>query len=128
MMRRMRAKLRVSKGSLVIYCVSFGMVPLLASCGGGSSGPPPQQDFSVSVTPSATSMIVGTVSPPVVITVAGQNGFTGQVSIEISGLPPGATSSPVTPFKVSTSGNQQVVLFIPPTTQTGTLSLQFEAT
>jgi hypothetical protein len=127
-MRRMRAKLRVSKGSLVIYCVSFGMVPLLASCGGGSSGPPPQQDFSVSVSPSATSMTVGTISPPAVITVVGQNGFTGQVSIEISGLPPGATSSPATPFKVSTSGSQQVVLFIPPATQTGTLSLQFEAT
>jgi len=62
------------------------------------------------------------------ITVASQNGFTGQVSIEISGLPPGATSSPATPFKVSTSRSQQVVLFIPPTTQTGTLSLQFEAT
>jgi hypothetical protein len=127
-MRRMFAKLRVSNGSLVIYCVSFGMVPLLASCGGGSSGPPPQQDFSVSVSPSATSMIVGTISPPAVITVAGQNGFTGQVSIHISGLPAGATSSPATPFTVSTSGSQPVVLFIPPATQTGTLSLQFEAT
>jgi hypothetical protein len=72
-------------------------------------------------------MTVGTISPPTVITVAGQNGFTGQVSIEISGLPPGATSSPATPFTVSMSGNQQVVLFIPPATQAGTLSLQFEA-
>ncbi len=92
------------------------------------SPPPPPPDFSVSVSPSTLSTTVGTISPPAVIMVASQNGFTGQVSIEVSELPPGATSSPATPFKMLTSGSQQVVLFIPPATQTGTLSLQFEAT
>ena len=101
----------------------------LVGCGGGSpSGPPPPPDFSLSVTPSALSMTVGTISPPAVINVAGQNGFSGQVSIAISGLPPGATSSPPAPFTVPVFRNQQVTLFIPPTAQTGALSIQFAAT
>src|SRR5437879_6043745 len=119
----------MGRNRILILSFACAASVVLTGCGGGSSsGPPPQQDFSVSVSPSATSVTVGTISPPAMITVASQNGFTGQVSIEISGLPPGATSSPATPFKVSTSRSQQVVLFIPPTTQTGTLSLQFEAT
>jgi hypothetical protein len=95
---------------------------------GGSSFTPPSQDFSVSISPSALSMTVGTVSSPAMLMVTGQNGFNGQVSIHISGLPSGATSSPATPFKMLTSGSQQVVLFIPPAAQTGSHSIQFDAT
>ncbi len=73
-------------------------------------------------------MIVGTISPPAVISVAGQNGFTGQVSVAINGLPPGATSSPAAPFTVPASGSQKVNLFIPPAAQTGSLSIRFDAT
>jgi hypothetical protein len=73
-------------------------------------------------------MIVGTISPPVVIAVTGQNGFMGSVNVTISGLPPGATSSPAAPLTVPVGGSQQVVLFVPPAAQTGSLSIHFDAT
>jgi hypothetical protein len=73
-------------------------------------------------------MTVGTITPPVVITVAGQNGFIGTVNVMISGLPPGATSSPAATFTVPAFGSQQVLLFIPPAAQTGSLSVHFDAT
>jgi hypothetical protein len=73
-------------------------------------------------------MTVGTISPPTVVTVTGQNGFSSQVSISVTGLPAGATTSPAAPFTISAFGSQQVVLFIPPAAQTGSLSIQFDAT
>ncbi len=111
------------------FIPSFACAALvvLTGCGGGGLATSPPQNFSVSVSPSTLSMTAGTISPPTMITVAGQNGFTGQVSIEISGLPLGATSSPATPFTVSASGSLRVVLFIPPAAQTGSLSIQFVA-
>jgi hypothetical protein len=73
-------------------------------------------------------MIVGTISPPAVITVAGQNGFAGTVTVAITGLPQGATSSPSSPLTIPAFGSQKVTLFIPPTTPTGSLSIGLNAT
>jgi hypothetical protein len=115
--------------SIVLGAVGYLAAMTTSGCGGGgSSGPPPPQDFSLSVSPSTISMTVGTISPPAVITVAGQNGFSGQVSISVTGLPAGATTSPAAPFTVSAFGSQQVSLFIPPTTPTGSLSIGLNAT
>src|SRR6267143_4265639 len=112
--------LSVSRSFVALGCLASLVAFLVVGCGGGgSSGPPPPPDFSLSVNPSTLSMTVGTISPPAVITVAGQNGFTGQVSISVTGLPAGATTSPAGPFTVSAFGSQQVVLFIPPAAQTG---------
>jgi hypothetical protein len=121
--------LSVSRSFVALGCLASLVAFLVVGCGGGgSSGPPPPPDFSLSVNPSTLSMTVGTISPPAVITVAGQNGFTGQVSISVTDLPAGATTSPAGPFTVSAFGSQQVVLFIPPAAQTGPLSIQFDAT
>ena len=124
----MGCKLKIPTGCLAIY-LSFGSVALLVGCGGGSSsGPPPLKDFRVSVSPSGLSTIVGTVSTPAVITIAGENGFTGAVNIAVDGLPPGSNSSPVSPFTVTAGASQQVVFFIPPAAQTGALAIQLSAT
>lgn len=121
--------LSASRSFVALSCFALITLFLVVGCGGGGfSGPPPRQDFSLSADPPTLSMIVGTMSPPIVIAVAGQHGFTGEVSVAISGLPPGATSSPAAPFTVSVYGSQQVVLFIPPAVQTGSLSIQFDAT
>lgn len=72
-------------------------------------------------------MTVGTYSPPVQIVVAGNSGFSGTVSLSMSGLPAGAISSPPTPLVIVGSGEQQVSVFIPPAAQTGTFSIRFTA-
>lgn len=121
--------LSASRSFAALGCLASLVAFLAGGCGeGGSSGPPPSPDFSLSVNPSTLSMTVGTISPPAVITATGRNGFTGAVNVAITGLPPGATSSPAAPFAVSAFGSQQVVLFIPPTAQTGSLSIHFDAT
>jgi hypothetical protein len=73
-------------------------------------------------------MTVGTITAPFVISIAGQNGFSGAVNVAITGLPQGATSSPPSPLTILTFGTQQVSLFIPPSTPTGALSIDFNAT
>ena len=79
----------------MIHIVAPVAMFLLVNCAGcGSSSPPPPRDFSLSVSPSAISMTVGTVGPAVGITASGQNGFADTVNVAIAGLPPGAFSSP----------------------------------
>jgi hypothetical protein len=100
----------------------------VVSCGGGGSGAVSQPDFILTASPANVSMTVGTYSPPVQISVTGNNGFSGNVSVAISGLPSGAISSPLIPLQIKGSGSQQVSIFIPPAVQTSTLSLQVNAT
>jgi hypothetical protein len=105
---------------------------MLVGCGGsGSSGPPPPPppaSFSFSVNPPALSGTVGAPTPPIVISAASQNGFSGAVSVAISGLPPGATTAPSSPFNLMSDTTQEVVFSIPDTAQTGSVTLQFTAT
>jgi hypothetical protein len=128
-MKPMYSKLCGSRSIFATFCfVSVAMFLQIGCGGGGSSGPPPPQDFSLSVSPSTISMTVGTLSPPSVITVAGQNGFAGTVNVAITGLPPGATSTPASPLVLPASGSAQVLIFIPPTTPDGALSIELNAT
>jgi len=78
-----------------------------------SSPPPPVGDFSVSVSPASLSVVEGTPSPAVTVAVAGQNGFTGSVTMALAGLPEGATSSPAPPFSVAAGASQQMTFSIP---------------
>jgi hypothetical protein len=50
-------------------------------------------DFSIAVAPGVVAMTQGTSSRPVSISVTGLNGFTGNVSISLAGLPAGVTAS-----------------------------------
>jgi hypothetical protein len=73
-------------------------------------------------------MTVGTISSAVLVSVVAQNGFSGEVSVAINGLPPGGLSLPASPLTVSGSGIKQALIFIPRTTPTGSLSIDFSAT
>jgi len=71
---------------------------------------------------------VGAPTPPIVISAASQNGFSGAVSVAISGSPPGGTTAPSFPFSLMPDTTQEVVFSIPNTAQTGSVMLQFTAT
>lgn len=113
------------RGRLAILGFVFAVLVFFTGCGGGPSAPQP--DFTFSVAPAAIPVTVGTTSPPAAVTVVGQNGFTGAVSVAFSGLPQGATSAPASPFTVLPGAIQQVTFSIPASAATGNVSVQFEA-
>lgn len=124
-----QSKLCISRSPFAIACVALAAMFFMCGCGGGGSfSPPPAQDFSLSITPSALSMTVGTITPPFVISIVGHNGFSGAVNVAITGLPQGATSSPPSPFMIPVLGSQQVTVFIPSTTSAGSISIGLNAT
>lgn len=71
------------------------------ACGGGSSGtqqsspPPPSPDFSLSAAPMSVSLQQGE-SSSVSISATGTNGFSAEITVKVSGLPQGVTTSPST--------------------------------
>src|ERR1700761_2617982 len=58
--------------------------------------PPAQADFSLAVTPQSLSLTIGAAGKPVQLSATALNGFTGTVSVALSGLPAGVTASPAT--------------------------------
>src|SRR5579863_3144078 len=100
----------------------------LLSCGGGggsanSSGPP---SFSVggilstiTISPDSSNQIQLTLNP--------QNGFSGTVTVSLSGLPSGVTTSPASPFTLPAAG-LVLNLTASSTVSTGTYPLIFQET
>lgn len=96
----------------------------VVGCGGGGSGtggtnppPPPVPDFTLSLSPASITLAQGGASRAVQVSVMGQNGFAGSVSVTVATLPSGVTSSQsslsVTPgvpatFTLSASGTAQI--------------------
>src|SRR6266446_794782 len=106
----------------------FLFATLLTSCGGGSSNPPPAQDFTLSVSTAQIVATVGTVSPPFSVSIAGKNGFSDSATITLSGLPPGATSQPASPFTVAAGQSQAVTISVPASLGLGSFTVQVDAT
>ena len=85
----------------LLYTVGSGLLCLfMTGCGGSSGGgggssssPPPTPGFSLSLSPSSVTLMQGGTSE-VQVSVTGQDGFTGSVSVTVSGLPSGVTVSP----------------------------------
>jgi hypothetical protein len=104
----------------------------LASCGGGTSSgggapppPPLPPDFVLSATPSSA------VVPPggtllVQVSATAEHGFTGSVTVSVSGLPTGATVSPASPFTM-TPGSQNITLSLPSNAATGNVTVTLQA-
>ena len=71
----------------------------ISSCGGGGSGgqqpPPPTPDFSLAASPNSVSVVAGATAMTS-LAATGLNGFTSQISVQLSGLPAGVTASPTT--------------------------------
>jgi len=108
---------------LPIVCIWFLS---LVGCGGGSIStppPPPAKDFSIVLSPATVTTIPGAADSPFTISVTGQNGFTDSVTVALSGLPAGASTSPPSPFTVAAGSSQTVTLSVPATVSPGTFTL-----
>lgn len=80
----------------------------IMSCTEDSSAPPSAPDFSLSVSPSSVSAEVGGTTPPFTVSVNGQNGFAGTVTVTVDGFPSGIEPSPTPPLALSAGASQQV--------------------
>jgi hypothetical protein len=112
-------------------CASCLLLATLDGCSGGSGPSPPPSptpDFAVSVSTASLMAIEGGTSGAATVSITPINGFTGSVSVVVSGLPPGATTNPVSPLTVSASSPQQFTITTTDATPTGTVLLTLHAT
>ncbi len=89
--------------------------------------PPTQPDFSLAVSPAALSLTAGGAGQPVQLTATSLNGFTGTVSVALSGLPAGVTANPAT-LSLTPGTPQSVTLTAAKSAQPGSASVVFTAT
>jgi hypothetical protein len=101
----------------------------IIGCGGGSSSPPPiPADFTMAVTPASVSVTQGSASSPASITVSPLHNFNGSVSVAISGLPSGVTTSPASPFVIAAGASQSVTFSAANSATLGPVNLTFSGT
>ena len=83
----------------------------------------PPQDFSLALSPIAITASAGSSGSSFTASLTGQNGFSGSVTVTLSGLPAGTTTSPAPPFTVVAGGSQLVTLSVPANASTGTYNV-----
>jgi Galactose oxidase-like, Early set domain/Glyoxal oxidase N-terminus len=86
----------------------------------------PQPDFSVAATPASRTVPPGT-GTSYSMTVTPSNGFTGNVTFSVTGLPSGATAS-FSPSSVTGSGSSTLSVNTSTSTPTGSYTLTITAT
>jgi hypothetical protein len=86
--------------------------------------PPP--DFSLGVAPASQTVTAGN-GTTYTATVGALNGFTGSVSLNVSGLPSGATGT-FSPTSISTSGTSSLTITTTAATAPGTYTLTITGT
>jgi hypothetical protein len=125
--RNVRSASKVLAGLVAVGA----LVAAVLSCGGGNSsnssgsGPPPSPDFAISVSPSSATVppggtFLGQVS------VTAKNGFTGSVTVSVSGLPAGATILPSSPFTMA-PGSQNITINLPSNAAQGNFTVSLQA-
>jgi len=102
----------------------------ITGCGGGGSSSPPAVpgDFSMSVQPGSVTVTQGSSSSPAMIAVSPLNSFNGSVSVSISGLPSGVTTSPAVPFNMAPGASQSVTFLAANSATLGPVNLTFSGT
>src|SRR5579872_3381908 len=122
------ARLRSVAIPLVLCCVFLPM-----GCGGGGGSqqappppPPPTPDFTLSANPASVSIPAGG-SATTSLSAAAVNGFSSQITVQISGLPSGVsvlpsniTVTPGTPLQVTLSASSAAAAATATATFTGT--------
>lgn len=89
----------------------LGLVLEFCACGGGGGSqgpppPPPPPDFELTVSPTTQSVNAGS-SASVSLSATAQNGFSSQVSVQVSGVPASVSVSP-SPITLQPGTPQQV--------------------
>ena len=85
------------------------------------------KDFALSASPAQVSATLGTTSLAVSISIAALNGFTGTVTVTLTGLPVGVTQQPSGPLVLSGGQNQAFTLSIPAASAIGIFTIQVAA-
>lgn len=74
------------------------------------TAPPPAPDFTISASPANLTLVRNT-SGSYTVTIGAQNGFTGTVSLSVSGVPRGATAT-FSPASVAGSGTSTLTISV----------------
>jgi hypothetical protein len=111
---------------LFLSLVCFAAAPL-AGCGTGSGPPPVTGDFALSVSPAQLTATLGTTSPAVSISIAPVNGFVGNATITLSGLPTGSIAQPSGPLTIAAGRTEEVTFSVPSSSPVGIFNLQVAA-
>jgi hypothetical protein len=119
----------LTAGALSCLLLCCGMT----GCAGGGSyvpppPPPPAPDFTITASPSSVNVAQGGTSAPVIVSISGTNGFTGVVSVAISGLPGGASASPSSALSISANSSQQFTVTTAAGAPTGSSALIMSGT
>ena len=92
------------------------------------SAPPPPPSPSFTIAASAASLSISANSTATIgLTLQSQNGFSGTVTVNLSGLPSGVTASPASPFALSSTG-VTVTFTAGANVANGNYNLSFQAT
>src|ERR1051326_6486350 len=75
------------------------------------------QDFTIGLSPTTLTAAPGSSNANFSVSISSVNGFAGSVSVSLTGLPSGTTSSPASPFNVASGASQTVTLSFPTTVQ-----------
>jgi hypothetical protein len=114
--------------SLIHAFLALGAA-LLSGCGSSSQPPsPPAQDFTIAISPTSLTQQAGAAASTFTVSITGQNGFTGPVSISLSGLPAASTTSPTSAFSVASGASQTVTLSVPAAVAAGTFTVTAKGT
>ena len=114
----------------IVFAAFLWFAFVFVGCGGGgekNSVAPPKPDFTFAVNPPTLLATIGAASPPAVISVAAENNFSGSVTVAITGLPDGVTSSPQSPITVAAGGSQEVTFLASSSEALGDIPLQLTA-
>jgi len=102
---------------------------LLTGCGSSNqSAQSATQDFAIAVSPSSVTQQAGGAAATFTISVTGQNGFTGPVSISLSGLPAASATTPASAFNIAAGASQTVTLSIPASVAAGNFTVMAKGT
>lgn len=103
---------------------------ICAGYGGGATAviqQPQAADFAVAISSSSVAVSQGGVSAPVNFSIIPQHGFNGNVQVTIAGLPAGISSSPASPFTITSGMDTAVNFGAAATASTGTFTLSAQA-
>ena len=110
--------------------ISAGVIIVLSvGCGGGAEPfvlpppPPPAPDFVINFSSPTVSVSQGSTSSAVNVSITPQNGFSGDVQVSLSGLPPGVTANPSGTFTVGVGTSAPVLFSASNNATTGTVNI-----
>lgn len=112
--------------SVAAICGCGGKIVTGGSGGSGGSGGGAAADFSITASVASVTLTPGS-QQPVTLSATALNGFSGTISVGVSGLPSGVTASPTT-FNLVPGTPQQVNLSASAMAAAGSSTAQFTAT